>query len=185
MGTCYLHLSVLSSFLLLYRRWNTFLFPLFKPVLWIRTTDIPILIVFFFVSGLLDATKNIFPPRSVADPACLSRIPDPNCLHPGSRILIKEFKYFNPQKSKKMVSKLLKNMIRVVHPGSGCWLSPIPDPDADFLPSRIPDPGVKKHPIPDPDPQHCPQDFCSVRYSFKVHLHQPSMVKSPKEVRKQ
>jgi hypothetical protein len=29
-----------------------------------------------------------------------SRIPDPNCLHPGSRIL-KEFKYFNPKKSKK------------------------------------------------------------------------------------
>ncbi len=49
---------------------------------------------------------------SVADPGCLSRIrlfsiPDPNCLHPGSRIL-KEFKYFNPKKSKKMVSKLLK-----------------------------------------------------------------------------
>jgi hypothetical protein len=39
----------------------------------------------------------------VADPGCLP--PDPNCLHPGSRIL-KEFKYFNPQKSKKMVSKL-------------------------------------------------------------------------------
>jgi hypothetical protein len=50
---------------------------------------------------------------SVADPGCLSRIPDPtfflpgsritdpNCLHPGSRILIKEFKYINPQKSKK------------------------------------------------------------------------------------
>jgi hypothetical protein len=36
-------------------------------------------------------------------------------------------------------------MSRVVHPGSR-----IPDPDADFLPSRIPDPGVKKHPIPDP-----------------------------------
>jgi hypothetical protein len=38
--------------------------------------------------------------------------------------------------------------------------SRIPDPDADFLPSRIPDPGVKKVPnpgsrIPDPDPQHC------------------------------
>jgi hypothetical protein len=38
----------------------------------------------------------------------------------------------------------------------------MPDPDADFLPSRIPDPGVKKAPnpgsrirIPDPDPQHC------------------------------
>ena len=34
-------------------------------------------------------------------------------------------------------------MIRVVHPGSR-----IPDPDADFLPSRIPDPGVKKAPNP-------------------------------------
>jgi hypothetical protein len=56
--------------------------------------------------------------NSVADPGCLSQIPDPtffnpgswipdpNCLHPGSRILIKEFKYFNPKKSKKMVSKL-------------------------------------------------------------------------------
>jgi hypothetical protein len=29
-------------------------------------------------------------------------------------------------------------MIRVVHPGSR-----IPDPDADFLPSRIPDPGSR------------------------------------------
>jgi hypothetical protein len=29
-----------------------------------------------------------------------SRIPDPNCLHPGSRILIKEFKYFNLKKPK-------------------------------------------------------------------------------------
>jgi hypothetical protein len=52
---------------------------------------------------------------SVADPGCIpdpgsdffpSRIPDPNCLHPGSRILIKEYKYLNPPKSKKMVSKL-------------------------------------------------------------------------------
>jgi hypothetical protein len=30
-------------------------------------------------------------------------------------------------------------VIRVVHPGSGCWL---------FYPSRIPDPGVKKAPDP-------------------------------------
>jgi hypothetical protein len=37
-----------------------------------------------------------------------SRIPDPNCLHPGSQILNKEFMYFNPPKSKKMVSKLKK-----------------------------------------------------------------------------
>ncbi len=42
---------------------------------------------------------------SVADPGYLSRISDPTFFHPGSRIL-KEFKYFNPQKSKKMVSKL-------------------------------------------------------------------------------
>jgi hypothetical protein len=32
--------------------------------------------------------------------------PDPTFFHPGSQILIKEFKCFNPQKSKKMVSKL-------------------------------------------------------------------------------
>ncbi len=38
----------------------------------------------------------------------LFSIPDPNCLHPGSRIRIKEFKYFNPKKNKKMVSKLQK-----------------------------------------------------------------------------
>ncbi len=36
-----------------------------------------------------------------------SRITDPNCLYPESRIL-KEFKYFNHKKSKKMVSKLQK-----------------------------------------------------------------------------
>jgi hypothetical protein len=48
--------------------------------------------------------------RSVADPGCLSRIPDPNffhpgsripdpnCFHPGYRIGIKEFKYVNPKK---------------------------------------------------------------------------------------
>jgi hypothetical protein len=69
-----------------------------------------------------------------------SRIPDPNCLHPGSRILIKEFKYFNPKKSQKW----FLIMIRVVHPGSGCWLSPIPDPGSrgqKGTQSRIPNPG--------------------------------------------
>jgi hypothetical protein len=47
--------------------------------------------------------------NSVADPGCLSRITDPkfsipdqNFSVPGSRIRIKEFKYFNP----KIVSKL-------------------------------------------------------------------------------
>jgi hypothetical protein len=42
-------------------------------------------------SGMLipDPESDFFP----------SRIPDPNCLHPGSRNL-KELKYFNPKKSK-------------------------------------------------------------------------------------
>ncbi len=69
-----------------------------------------------------------------------SRIPDPNCLHPGSRIL-KEFKYFNPQKSTR------KWFLSSKKYDPGCS-SRIPDPDADFLPSRIPDPGVKKVPNP-------------------------------------
>jgi hypothetical protein len=84
---------------------------------------------------------------SVADPGCLSRIPDPtfsipdpNCLHPGSRILIKEYKYFNTKKAKKWFLSSKKY-------DPGCS-SRIPDPDAEFLPSRIPDPGVKKAPNP-------------------------------------
>jgi hypothetical protein len=48
---------------------------------------------------------------------------------------------------KKIVSKAVGNMIRVVHPGPGSLF---------FYPSRIPDPGVKMvKKIPDPDPQHC------------------------------
>ena len=85
-------------------------------------------------------------PSSVADPGCLSRIPDPTFFPPGSelspsRILIKEFKYFNPQKSKK------KWFLSSKKYDSGCS-SRIPDPDADFLPSRIQ--GSKRYPIPDP-----------------------------------
>ncbi len=68
-----------------------------------------------------------------------SRIPDPNCLHPGSRIRIKEFKYFNPKKKQK------KWFLSSNKYDPGCS-SRIPDPDADFLP--IPDPGVKKAPDP-------------------------------------
>jgi hypothetical protein len=68
----------------------------------------------------------------------LFSIPDPSCLHPGSRILIKEFKYFNPKKPKKWFLSSKKYDL-------GCS-SRIPDPDADFLP--IPDPGVKKAPDP-------------------------------------
>jgi hypothetical protein len=33
-------------------------------------------------------------------------ITDPTFFHPGSRIGIKEFKYFNPKKTKEMVSRL-------------------------------------------------------------------------------
>ncbi len=78
---------------------------------------------------------------SVADPGCLARIPDPtffpsripdlNCFHPGTRIRIKEFKYFNPKKWFLSSRKY----------GPGCssriWI-------LTFYPSRIPDPGVKK-----------------------------------------
>ncbi len=50
-----------------------------------------------------------------------SRIPDPNCLHSGSRFLIKELKYFNTKKPKKMVSQLLKiwSGLFIPDPGSG------------------------------------------------------------------
>jgi hypothetical protein len=89
----------------------------------------------------------------VADPGCLSRIPDPtffhpgsrvqdpNCLHPGSRILIKEVKYFNPKKSKKWFLSSKKydpgcssriQMLTFSHPGSRGQKgtqSRIPDPD--------------------------------------------------------
>jgi hypothetical protein len=72
--------------------------------------------------------------------------PDPTFFHPGSelspsRIRIKEFKYFNPKKTKKNGFQALENMIRVVHPGSRIR-------KLTFYPSRIPDPGVKKAPDP-------------------------------------
>ncbi len=96
---------------------------------------------------------------SVADPGCLSldpgsdflppRIPDPNCLHPGSRILIKELKYFNPKKKQKKWFLSSKKYdpgcsSRIPDPGPGCWLSPILDPGSrgqKGTQSRIPDPG--------------------------------------------
>ncbi len=58
-------------------------------------------------------------------------IPDPASERSPSRIRLKEFLYFNPQKTKKMVSKLWKIWSKLF----------IPDPDADFLP--IPDPGSR------------------------------------------
>ncbi len=70
-----------------------------------------------------------------------SRIPDPIFFYSGSRIRIKEFKYFKP----KMISKLYE-----IQYDPGCS-SRIRIPDPGFLPhprSQIPDPGVKKAPDP-------------------------------------
>jgi hypothetical protein len=84
-----------------------------------------------------------------ADPGCLSRIRlfssrtlDPNCLHPGSRIRIKGFKYFNPKKLKKWFLSSGK-----YDPGCSSRIRML-----TFYPSRIQ--GSKRHRIPDPDPQH-------------------------------
>jgi hypothetical protein len=64
-------------------------------------------------------------------------------FHPGSRI--RTVSIPDPGSSSKKQKngfQALKNKIRVVHPRSR-----VPDPDADFFPSSIPDPGVKKLPI--------------------------------------
>jgi hypothetical protein len=80
-------------------------------------------------------------------------IPDPAFFHPGSRIRIKEFKCFNPKKW------FLSS--RKYDPGCS---SRIPDPDADFHPSRILE--SKRHRIPDPDPQNWIQQW--MRFSQVV-----------------
>ncbi len=97
-------------------------------------------------------------------------IPDPGSdfFHPGSelspsRILIKEFKYFNPQKSKKRFLSSKK-----YDPGCSSW---IPDPDADFLPSRIPDPGVKK--APNPGSGSATLTFLGLKYLNYLRIRDP------------
>jgi hypothetical protein len=88
-------------------------------------------------------------PFSIPDPGSdffPSRIPDPNCLHTGSRIRIKEFKYFNPKNG----FQALENMIRVVHPGSRIQMLTF---YGNHPGSRIQ--WSKRHRIPDPDHQHC------------------------------
>jgi hypothetical protein len=98
---------------------------------------------------------------SVADPGCLSRIPDPtffqNCLHPGSRILIKEFKYLTPKKPKKWFLLQpgsyfleLRNFLssKKYYPGCSSRIRML-----TFYPSRIPDPGSATLAVGvDPDP---------------------------------
>ncbi len=114
--------------------------------------------------------SEFFHPRSrILDPNFFhpgALIPDPNFFirGPGSRIRIKEFRYFNPKKwflSSQKYDPGFPSRIR------------IPDPDPDFLPipdpdpvSQIPNPGVKKAPepgsrIPDPDSQHWKFWLCS------------------------
>ncbi len=111
---------------------------------------------------------------SVADPGCLSRIPDPTFFHPGSRIRTvsipdpgsssKNLSILTPKKAKKWFLSSKKY-------DPGCS-SRIPDPDADFLPSRIPDPGPRvqkgtQSRIPDPDPQHCPWGSVCIRMQYE------------------
>jgi hypothetical protein len=62
-------------------------------------------------------------------------IPDPNCFYPGSRIRVKEFKYFNTKKWFLSTRKY--------DPGCAFWILIL-----TFYPSRISDPGVKKAPDP-------------------------------------
>jgi hypothetical protein len=79
---------------------------------------------YVFVSVL--RIRDVYPGSRIR----LFSIPDPNCLHPGSRLRIKEFKYFYAKKW------FLSS--RKYDPGCS---SRIPDPDANFLP--IPDPGSR------------------------------------------
>ncbi len=62
----------------------------------------------------------------------------------------------------------------------GCS-SRIPDPDADFLPSRIQ--GSKKHPIPDPDPQHCSRQYNTVLDNLVSFPWRLCVLRERKEVR--
>ncbi len=97
---------------------------------------------------------------SVAEPGCLSRIPDPTFFHPGSRIRTvsipdphqRILSILTPKKAKKWFLSSKKYdpgcSSRILDPGSGCWLSPIPDPGSRGQK------GTQSR-IPDLDPQHC------------------------------
>jgi hypothetical protein len=105
----------------------------------------------FNFPNLVERFKVAIGTSSVADPECLSWIPDPNFFHPGSRISDPWSKRLpDPHPHQRIVSELSEIW-------SGMF---IPDPDLDFYPSRIPVPGFRGQKgtgsrIPDPDPQHC------------------------------
>jgi hypothetical protein len=98
---------------------------------------------------------------SVADPGCLSRIPDPGSDFfpswiPDPGFELSPSRIPDPGSSSKNLSiltpkKAKKWFLSSKNYDPGCS-SRISDPDADFLPSRIPDPEVKKVPYPIPDP---------------------------------
>jgi hypothetical protein len=56
----------------------------------------------------------------------------------------------------------------------------MPDPDADFLPSRIQ--GSKRHPIPDPDPQHWEEQAKQKRELAKMLQEQKEFFNERKEI---
>ncbi len=73
---------------------------------------------------------------SVADLGCLSRIPDPNFFHPGSRVQGEKDSRIPDPYSHQRISILTQ---KVVSKLSEIWSGMfIPDPDLDFLP--IPNP---------------------------------------------
>jgi hypothetical protein len=89
----------------------------------------------------------------VADPNF--SIPELNFFHPGSRIRIREFEYFNP--------KLFLSSWKY-DPGCSSRIR-IPDQDPDFYPSRIP--GSKRHRY---RTQHCSiLSQCGSKYGRQTH----------------
>ncbi len=84
----------------------------------------------------------------VADPRCLSRIPDLNFYHPGSA-------------SKNLNILTQKRVSTLSEIWSGLFFS---DPDPEFFPFRIQ--GSKRHRIP--DPQHCPRQCFGTKSTWIV-----------------
>jgi hypothetical protein len=116
---------------------------------------------------------------SVADPGCLSRIPDPTFFHPGSRI--RTVSIPDPGSSKNLsiltTKKPKKWFLSSKKYDLGCS-SLIPDPDADFLP--IPDPGSRGQKGTQsriPDPQHCPKDGMATKQRMRQTVLHASMTR--------
>jgi hypothetical protein len=115
-------------------------------------TRFPVLLIRDVYPGSWIPDPNFFHPGSqILDPNFFypgSLIPDLNFCIPdlGSRIRIKEFKYFNPKKwflSSQKYDLGFPSQIRI--PDLNPDFLPIPDPNPG---SQIPNPGVKKAPDP-------------------------------------